>query len=157
MDKQHHYQVRVVWTGNQGTGTSHYQGYARAHDIIAPGKPTIPGSADPAFRGDPTRWNPEDLLLASIAACHKLWYLSLCAQAGVIVTAYDDNAEALMIEHPNGAGEFRSVTLRPHITIAAASNPTTAQTLHHQAHAMCFIARSVNFPIHHEPTIIVAP
>jgi organic hydroperoxide reductase OsmC/OhrA len=111
MDKQHHYQVRVVWTGNQGTGTSLYQGYARAHDIIAPGKPTIPGSADPAFRGDPTRWNPEDLLLAAIAACHKLWYLGLCAQGGVNVTAYEDNAEALMIEHPNGAGEFRSITL----------------------------------------------
>ena len=47
----------------------------------------IAGSADPAFRGDRTRYNPEDLLVASLAACHMLWYLHLAADAGVVVVA----------------------------------------------------------------------
>lgn len=150
----HRYTVRIVWTGNSGSGTRTYRGYERAHDIEADGKPTIAGSSDPAFRGDPGRWNPEDLLVASLAACHKLWFLGLCAQEGVVVTAYEDAAEGIMIEQPDGAGQFQSVTLRPAVTISAASDEVKALALHGKAHAMCFIARSVNFPVTHEPTVV---
>lgn len=143
--------------GNTGTGTKIYRGYERAYDISAAGKPTIAGSSDPAFRGDPSRWNPEDLLVASLSACHKLWFLGLCSQAGVVVTAYEDAAEGCMVEEANGAGQFTSVALRPHVTISADSDEARAMELHHKAHTMCFIARSVNFPVTNEPTIIREP
>ncbi|BDA85823.1 hypothetical protein Sa4125_33650 [Aureimonas sp. SA4125] len=91
--KIHRYASHVRWTGNRGSGTSSYTAYGRAHEIAAAGKPVIPGSSDPAFRGDPDRWNPEELLLASLSACHQLWYLHLCARDGIVVTAYEDKAE----------------------------------------------------------------
>lgn len=149
--KEHHYAVTVTWTGNQGTGTSGYRTYSRAHDITAGPKPVIPGSSDPGFRGDPARWNPEDLLVASLSACHKLWYLGLCAGAGIIVTAYEDAAEGWMAEHPGGEGQFTRVLLHPRITLAAGSDMAKARHLHHDAHEKCFIARSVNFPVEVEP------
>ena len=157
MEKQHHYAVQVVWTGNVGAGTGSYQGYERAYDIIAAGKPRIKGSADPAFRGDPARWNPEELLVASLSACHKLWYLGLCAQANIVVTSYEDDAEGVMVEEASGAGQLTCVTLRPRIIISAHSDKAVAHALHHRAHEMCFIARSVNFPVYHEPTITSQP
>ncbi|OQW74569.1 MAG: peroxiredoxin [Proteobacteria bacterium ST_bin13] len=155
VEKQHRYSVQVIWTGNIGTGTASYQSYERAHDVSADGKPTIAGSSDPAFRGDSTRWNPEELLVASLSACHKLWYLGLCSKAGIVVTAYEDAAEGSMAEEANGAGQFTSVTLRPRVTISATSDQVKAMELHRQAHAMCFIARSVNFRVINLPTIIL--
>ncbi|MCJ2142144.1 OsmC family protein [Methylobacterium sp. E-066] len=155
-ETEHTYAVTVTWTGNRGTGTRTFRGYDRAFEAAAPGKPPIPGSSDPAFRGDPARWNPEDLLVASLSSCHKLWYLGLCAQAGIVVTAYTDTAEGRMTEQPDGAGQLTAVTLRPRVTITADSDAAEALALHHRAHAQCFIARSVNFPVTHEPTIVRA-
>ena len=152
-DKTHAYQVQVSWTGNQGTGTSSYRAYSRAHVINADGKPPIEGSSDPSFRGDSSRWNPEELLLASLSACHKLWYLGLCAEAGIVVLAYEDKAQGTMVEQSDGAGQFTSVVLKPRVTLAAGSDLAKAQALHHVAHEKCFIARSVNFPVSHEPDI----
>ena len=154
--KEHRYAVTVEWTGNRGEGTSSYKSYERAHELRAEGKPTIPGSSDPAFRGDPARWNPEELLVASLSACHKLWYLHLCATAGVVVTDYVDDAEGVMAEEADGGGRFVRVVLRPRVTITAGSDRDKAQALHHEAHALCFIARSVSFPVTHEPTTLVA-
>jgi organic hydroperoxide reductase OsmC/OhrA len=152
--KTHRYSVAVEWTGNTGTGTSGYRNYDRRHEISAGNKkPTIPGSSDPAFRGDPTRWNPEELLVASLSACHKLWYLHLCANAGIVVLAYVDHAEGVMEETPDGAGHFTCVILRPQVTVAPGSDVAKARELHAAAHAKCFIARSVNFPVLHEPEI----
>jgi len=154
--RSHRYRVTVTWTGNRGDGTASFRGYGRDHAITAQGKPPIAGSSDPAFRGDPARWNPEELLVASLSACHKLWYLGLCAQAGVVVTAYEDEVEGEMAEEAGGAGQFTAVTLRPRVTIAAGSDAALALALHHKAHAMCFIARSVNFPVGCEPTVAAA-
>ena len=150
--KHHSYTVRVDWTGNQGTGTSAYRAYSRAHEIGAPGKPAIPGSSDPAFRGDPARWNPEELLVASLSACHQLWYLHLCAEAGIIVHAYSDDASGVMVEQPDGAGQFESVTLRPRARLARGADEQVARALHREAAKMCFIARSVSFRVDHEPS-----
>src|SRR5687767_11345840 len=104
--REHRYAVTVEWTGNLGSGTSAYRAYARDHEIRASGKPAIPGSSDPAFRGDPARWNPEELLVGALAACHKLWYLHLCAEAGIVVTSYVDRAEGVMVEEADGSGRF---------------------------------------------------
>lgn len=151
---KHTYEVSVTWTGNQGTGTSSYTAYTRDYAIEASGKPALLGSADPAFRGDPQRWNPEDLLLASLSACHKLWYLHLCAVNKVTVLAYIDQAQGVMVEGDGERkGHFISVVLRPHITVSAGSDVDFAVRLHEQAHHECFIANSVNFPVSCEPVI----
>ena len=152
--KEHRYAVAVEWTGNTGAGTAGYRAYERSHEIFAPGapKPAIPGSSDPAFRGDRSRWNPEELLVASLSACHKLWYLHLCADAGVVVTDYVDRAEGWMVEE-NGGGRFRRVVLRPVVTLASGGDAERARALHHEAHRLCYIANSVSFPVEHEPEI----
>jgi organic hydroperoxide reductase OsmC/OhrA len=153
--KHHHYRATIVWTGNKGEGTANYRAYGRAHEIRGEGKPTIPGSSDPSFRGDPARWNPEELMLASVSACHKLWYLHLAAVNGIVVTAYVDHAEGEMEETQDGSGFFTRVVLRPEVTIKAGGDAEKAAKLHHEAHAMCFIANSVKFPIEAEPVIKV--
>jgi len=152
-DKRHTYRVTVEWTGNRGPGAANHAGYSRDHTIAAGAKPPIAGSSDPAFRGDAARWNPEDLLLASLSACHKLWYLGLCAGAGISVVSYRDEAEATMVEERNGAGRFVNAVLRPRITIRAGGDLATAIRLHHDAHAYCFIANSVNFAVTCEPIV----
>ena len=154
--KTHSYHVQVTWTGNQGTGTASYRGYSRDHLIEAAGKPAINGSSDPSFRGDPARWNPEELLLAALSACHKLWYLGLCAEAGISVQSYEDHATGSMLEESDRAGQFTQATLHPRITFAPGSDLEKALALHHSAHEKCFIARSVNFPVSCEPVLQVA-
>ena len=155
MPKSHRYAITTEWTGNVGTGTSDYTAYVRDHMISAEGKPAILGSSDPAFRGDGKRWNPEDLLVASVSACHKLWYLHLCAVADVVVTAYIDHAEGVMVEDAKRGGYFTGIVLRPAVTIARGSDPAKAAALHADAHHNCFIANSVNFPITCEPAVVV--
>lgn len=154
---EHEYRVAVEWTGNRGTGTSGYRAYDRAHEISVEGKPPIAGSSDPGFNGDPARWNPEDLLVASVSACHKLWYLSLCAMAGVRVLAYRDEAVGHMAEVEATGGHFTAIELRPAVVIAEGDDEAKAMHLHHDAHAKCFIANSVNFPITCAATVRTAP
>ena len=151
--RQHRYALRLTWTGNTGTGTSSYRAYRRDHEISCPGKPLIAGSSDPHFRGDQTRWNPEELLVASLSACHQLWYLHLCATAGISVLAYEDAPEGFMDELADGAGQFTRVVLRPRVRLRAGSDRDLALALHEKAHALCFIARSVNFPVEHQPDV----
>ncbi len=155
--RMHRYTTTVTWTGNLGSGTSDYRAYSRASTMAAPGKSAIEGSSDPTFRGDRTRWNPEELLVASLSACHMLWYLHLAAVAGVVVTDYADDAEGTMEETSSGnGGRFRRVVLRPRVTISSESDLGRAGELHGDAHAQCFIANSVNFPVDCEPTIVTA-
>lgn len=154
-DREHSYRVTVQWNGNRGSGTSGYKDYGREHTIEAGDKPAIPGSSDPAFRGDRSRWNPEDLLVASASACHQLWYLHLCADAGVIVLAYQDQAEGTMVD--GDRGHFTRIVLRPRVTIRKGSDASLALRLHHDAHEKCYIANSLNFPVTVEPAIDSAP
>src|SRR5581483_4214489 len=137
-------------TGNTGSGASKYDSYEREHEISAGAeKPVIAGSSDPAFRGDAGRWNPEELLIASLSACHKLWYLHLCADSGVQVVSYVDHAEGVMEEAEDGSGRFAMVLLRPEVTITRRAQMEKCHALHEAAHRMCFIANSVNFPVRH--------
>jgi organic hydroperoxide reductase OsmC/OhrA len=152
--KTHSYRCTMKWTGNTGQGTAGYRSYTRDHVYSAPGKPDVPGSADPAFHGDARRYNPEELLVASLSSCHMLWYLHLCADAGVTVLAYEDHAVGTMVEDAVRGGYFTSVTLHPQVAIAGGSDTKTARDLHTAAHAKCFIANSVNFPVACEPTIV---
>src|ERR1051325_1935185 len=152
MPREHHYRLTVTWTGNLGSGTSNYKAYSRNHEIQIEGKATpLAGSSDASFRGDPTRYTPEELLVASLSSCHMLWFLHLCADAGIEVTEYRDTASGCMREHSDGSGEFTSVTLRPHAVLADAARRQETCALHDKAHELCFIARSVSFPVKHEP------
>jgi len=154
MRRIHHYHLANRWTGNLGTGTSAYAAYSRSHELGGADKAAvIPGSSDPAFRGDPTRYNPEELLLGALSACHMLWVLHLCADAGITVTEYTDETWGEMAEHADGSGELTRVVLRPRMSIAQASRIDDALALHNQAHALCALARSMNFPVEHEPQV----
>ena len=153
---EHRYELHTEWTGDRGSGTSGYRDYDRDTTISIDGKPTLQASSDKPFRGDPSRWNPEDMLLAALSQCHLLSYLHACVTAGVVVTAYSDDATGLMREDGRGGGAFTEVVLRPHVRVADASMIDAAREAHEQAHAWCFIANSVNFPVRHEPTIVVS-
>jgi len=152
-EHQHTYRVAIEWAGNRGSGTSGYRDYGREHTIRAAGKPDIAGSSDAAFRGNADRWNPEDLLVAAASACHQLWYLHLCADAGVRVLRYVDDAVGTMVDRPGGKGRFTRIVLRPRVAIRGGDDAQLAARLHHEAHARCYVANSVNFPIDCEPEI----
>ena len=154
MNREHNYNVSVHWTGNNGEGTTNAAAYQRSHTIAITGKPDILGSSDAAFRGDISKHNPEDLLVASLSVCHMLWYLHLCADAGIIVTAYTDKAIGIMVENHGGGGHFTNVTLYPTITLADISMADKANSLHTKAHEKCFIANSVNFPVLQKATFL---
>src|ERR1700719_3547835 len=156
MPKTHTYALTVTWTGNTGTGTSSYAAFERSVEVNAEGKPAIPGSADPAFRGAVERWNPEQLLVASLSQCHMLWYLVLCAKEGIVVTHYVDHATGTLVETPDGSGHFEEVTLHPRVTIESAQHISRATDLHTRAHDMCFVANSVNFDVRTDPAIVAS-
>lgn len=150
------YHTKVRWTGNLGTGTSGYRDYSRDHQIEVAGKPVLAGSSDPAFRGDEARHTPEDMLVSALSACHMLWYLHLCADAGIVVTAYTDHAVGHMAVQIDGSGFFTEVVLRPVVALQDGGRAAEAQQLHQAAHRKCFIANSCNFPVRHEAQFVSA-
>jgi len=157
MSRTHHYALTVTWTGNTGAGTSNAAAYARSHTLTVNGKEPLECSSDTAFRGDASKYNPEDMLVYALSSCHMLWYLHLCADAGVVVTNYEDHAEGTMVDSwGTEGGRFTEVILKPVITVAHEDMVTTAIQLHEAAHKKCFIANSCNFPIRHVPEVIVA-
>ncbi|MBP2414279.1 organic hydroperoxide reductase OsmC/OhrA [Arthrobacter stackebrandtii] len=151
---EHHYEINVNWTGNLGTGTSGYRAYSRDHTVTAEGLPELLGSADRTFHGDRERWNPEQLLLTALAQCHMLSYLHVAVNHGVVVTKYEDSAAGTLILNPDGSGQFESATLHPKVYLADPAMEELALSLHAEAASKCFIARSVNFPVHHEPGLL---
>ncbi|MFN4130111.1 MAG: OsmC family protein [Paracoccaceae bacterium] len=151
----HDYTSRVVWTGNTGAGTRSYRGYVRTWEIAVPGKPVVPCSNDPLLGGDPGKMNPEDLLLSALSACHMLWYLHYASEAGIVVTGYEDCPVATGEIGPGGAGRFTAVALQPVITVVPGTDLVMAEAIHHRIHAVCFIARSVAFPVTCAPRFAV--
>jgi len=149
--KLHHYTTQLQWTGNRGEGTKNYTAYDRNHVISLQNKPAFNASSDPQFRGDGTKYNPEELLVASLSSCHMLWFLHICANAGVIVTGYEDHATGKMQEDADGGGRFIEVLLQPVVWIKGKCEPEKVKLLHAEAHKKCFIANSCNFPVKHQP------
>jgi len=150
--KEHRYLLEIEWTGNRGTGTSAYNEYDRSHTIRTEGKTELQASSDTAFRGDKSKYNPEEFLVMSISSCHMLWYLHLCADAGIVVTSYVDKPEGIMVEDPVNGGRFTNVTLHPEIALKDLSRRDEADALHHTARKKCFISNSCNFEILHAGT-----
>jgi organic hydroperoxide reductase OsmC/OhrA len=153
-ERTHHYRISNRWTGNLGAGTADYRAYSRNFELEGAGKAlALPCSSDPNFRGDRTRYNTEELLVGCLSGCHMLWVLHLCADAGVVVVDYTDEATGELVEHADGAGEFVRVTLHPRMTITDAARIDEAESLHHRAHELCFLARSMNFPVECEAVV----
>jgi organic hydroperoxide reductase OsmC/OhrA len=150
--KEHPYKIQINWTGNRGAGTSAYNEYDRSHQLHIAGKQDLYCSSDPAFRGDATKHNPEEQFLYSIASCHMLWYLHLCADAGIVVIEYQDNPTALMVQNELGIGRFTTVSLHPKVRVTDATKISLALALHEKAHQYCFIANSCNFPVLFQPS-----
>ncbi len=154
--KTHEYEITVKWTGNEGQGTKNYTSYSRSHTISGKEKyQEILASSDPSFLGDKTRYNPEDLFLSSLSACHMLWYLHLCTVNNIVVSDYVDHATGIMEESANGSGKFKEVTLNPIVTIDNKEMAAKANELHTEANKMCFIANSCNFKIKHLSKVLV--
>jgi organic hydroperoxide reductase OsmC/OhrA len=151
MAKLHDFDARVEWTGNRGEGTAHYKAYDRNWEVTTPGKPPIQCSNDPLLGGDPGLHNPEDMLIAALSACHMLWFLHLASEAGIVVQSYVDDPVGHGESTPDGAGQFVAATLRPRIAVNAGADTALADDIHHKIHKVCFIARSVNFPVRYEP------
>lgn len=154
MNKTHTYSAKIIWTGNTGNGTIDAKSYERSHEIIIPNKVPIQGSSDTPFRGDGSKHNPEDMFLSSLSVCHMLWYLHLCADAGIVITSYEDSPVGTMLEIETGGGYFTNVTLFPKVSITDSMQIDLANSLHHEANKKCFIANSCNFKVNHEPTCI---
>ncbi len=155
MERKHLYKVTTQWTGNKGTGTATYAGYGREHSINSENKQEIFCSSDPIFRGDKTKYNPEELFVASISSCHMLWYLHLCADNGIVVLDYKDNPIGNLREESDGSGHFTDVTLYPVVTVKDKSMIDKANELHIKAHELCYIANSCNFKIDIKPNSIL--
>jgi len=151
--KQHLFRMTTQWTGNLGTGTSAYTAYSRNHELSVRGKTTVIAGSSAVARGDKTRYNPEELLIGALSACHMMWVLHLCADAGIVITEYSDEATGQMAEHPDGSGEFTRVVLNPHMTITDPARVEEAKALHDQAHHVCCLARSMNFPVDHQAVV----
>lgn len=154
---EHEFPARVVWTGNLGRGTTNYHAYQRTWSVATPGKSEIQCSNDPLLGGDPALHNPEDLLIATVSACHMLWYLHLASKAKIIVTSYVDDPVGIGETEANGTGRFVRAVLRPRIDVVEGADLAKAEALHHDVHRYCFIARSVNFPITYEPRFQFVP
>lgn len=156
MAETHDFMSKVIWTGNRGEGTAHYRAYDRTWEVRTPGKPVIACSNDPRLGGDPGLHNPEDMLISALSACHMLWYLHLASDAGITVLAYEDDPVGHGESEPSGAGRFTAATLHPRITVAEGTDLAKADSIHHEIHKVCFIARSVAFPVRYEARYDVA-
>ena len=152
--QKHHYAPTIIWTGNLGEGTANYRAYSRDHEIKIDGKSNILASSDPSFRGDPNRHNPEELFVASLSACHMLWFLHLCTTQKIVVSAYEDQAEGIMEESEDCSGKFTQVVLQPVVTIVGPYEQELVDRIHAEAHKKCFIANSCNFPILHKARVV---
>ena len=152
--KDHCYKTTITWTGNKGYGTKSSQSYDRDHTIAVEGKPEIPGTSEVSMKGNKVRYNPEELLLASLSACHMLWFLSLCAKNQIVVTEYEDKATGVMVINPASGGHFAEAVLNPEITIAGQADEQLLEKLQLEAGRLCFIANSCNFPVKHKPVYL---
>jgi organic hydroperoxide reductase OsmC/OhrA len=155
MAPEHVYRTSLRWTGDLGDGTREYRGYSRDHTVRFEGKPELLLTSGISPRSDPTRTNPDELVIAALSSCHLLTYLHLCSEQGVVVTGYTDEADGTLSVERGGAGRLTRATLRPKVTVREGSLET-ATALHAEAHRRCFVANSVNFPVAVEPTVVRA-
>ena len=125
-----------------------YEAYPRNHTISFKGGAPVTFSASPAYRGDPSKGDPEDMLVAALSSCHMLSFLAICAKKKIAVEAYDDEAMGWM-ENDGGRWWLARVTLRPKVRADAATE--TLAEIHHLAHEACFIANSVKTAVTVEP------
>ena len=144
----HSFEVHAIWRREDGGMPP------GNHRLEIQGKPTIAASAASQYKGDPTRANPEELFVASLASCQMLSYFVVAARSGVTVLAYEDRARGTLTIADKKM-RFTEVVLRPRITVAPGTDEAKARALVETAHEGCFIANSVACAVRAEPEIVV--
>ncbi len=138
----HIYRTDLAWSGSTGQG---YRSYDRTHSVRMGDTPSLTLSADPAFRGDPSLPNPEQLLLAAASSCQLLSFLAVAARAGVDVVAYTDAARAIM---PGDAVPVRITAISLHVSVVVrGADEQTVRRLLEEAHEQCYIASTLATPV----------
>jgi organic hydroperoxide reductase OsmC/OhrA len=151
MGFKHLFKAKLNWFSTIKEEVSTSKIYTKNHTITIEGKDILDVSAAKAFKGDPSLYNPEDLLLSSVVSCHMMSYLYVCSQNGIEVVSYTDAADATLEVLESGSGRFTQVRLYPKVIIRQKEKITEAISLHKKANELCFIANSCNFHIIHEP------
>lgn len=129
------------------------QRYSRAHTWDFDGGATVPASSSPLSvplpMSDAAAVDPEEALVAAVSSCHMLFFLSLAAQRGYIVDAYDDPAIGEMDTDADGKTAMTLIRLRPAVAFSGDKLPDAAAiaALHHAAHERCYIANSLKTAI----------
>jgi organic hydroperoxide reductase OsmC/OhrA len=155
MSESHVFEATVRWPADPAQALPPDPAFSRNSVLACPGHPPVAGSSPTVFGGDATRYNPEELVTMALAQCHMLTYLALAAKRRVAVLAYEDRATAVLGKDP-AAGRMKilSAQLRPRVTVARGTDLAAAHAMHEKAHEHCFVANSVNFPVHNAPEIV---
>lgn len=133
----------------EGSGEEFLKGrYSRGHTLAFGCGLEAPGTASHHVVGNkwsvPGAVDPEELLVASLSACHMLTFLHKAREAGFVVVRYRDEAEGVMAPIGEDRLAITQVTLRPAIAYEGrAPDAGERARLHHLAHAECYIANSV--------------
>lgn len=151
---KHIFKVALSWFSTEKVASPKSKVYSKSHHISIEGKSDLAISAAKAFKGDPSLYNPEDLLLSSLVSCHMMSYLYLCDQNNIEVISYTDHAEAILEVNSDASGRFVEVILKPAVVILNPEQIALALDLHKKANQLCFIANSCNFPVMHMPTCL---
>ena len=163
MSDAHAFETHLRWPADPAQALPPAPAFSRNSVLSAPGKKEVAGSAPAVFGGDAARYNPEELLLMALSECHMLTYLAVAAKRNLSILAYEDRATGTLglgtngiKSGPLGKMSMQQVTLRPRVTVAKGTDLAEALAIHERAHANCFIANSVNFPVRHEAQIVAA-
>ena len=163
MSATHSFETHLRWPADPAQALPPASAFSRNNVLSAPGKVEVAGSAPSVFGGDAARYNPEELLLMSLSECHMLTYLAIVAKKRMTIIAYEDRATGTLglgengiKSGPPGKMSMQEVTLRPRVTVAKDTDLADALAMHETAHANCFIANSINFPVRYEAEIVAA-
>ena len=144
------FKVQAKWSSKDALDISIN---GKTHQVFIDNKLPLTISAAKAFKGDETKYNPEDLLISALSSCHMMSYFYVCAQNGIELIDYADTAIGTLELNSDGSGAFTLVTLNPIVTVLNKSMVDKARGLHQEANRLCFIANSCNFPIIHKATV----
>ncbi|WP_159022904.1 OsmC family protein [Formosa sp. L2A11] len=155
MSTSFQFHINNSWSLEEATSTKKEGGSLKTHQVFLEDGKRLDVSAAKPFKGDASKYNPEELLMAALSSCHFMSYLYVCEQAGISILEYSDSVEGFLMLNNDGSGAFTKVTLNPKVKIESESQKQLAEDLHKKAGALCFIANSCAFTIEYKPKIEV--
>ena len=151
-----HYSAQLVWR-RQAQEAFIDNRYSRKHQLHFDGGAELAASSSPQVvplpMSDGSAVDPEEMFVAALASCHMLWFLSIAASRGYCIDSYCDDAVGEMANNAQQQMVMTVVTLHPKVVFSGAKQPSSDDLahLHHQAHALCYIANSVKTEVRCEP------